>query len=145
MTRNPASSALAQVPESRHRRDGRDARRRVAERASDAVRSCSAAEPQRRHTDQLLRETQSRVAASRRLIKKSSERRLANIESMIRPSKHVPCGTNDDTVVRLVFWAFRILQNCCFDQKQVVHFPCKKSSLLWCQLGFVDKGYPLED
>lgn len=57
MTRNPPSRASAQVPEGRHRRAGRDARRRVAERASDAVRSCNAAEPQRRHSDQLLRET----------------------------------------------------------------------------------------
>ncbi len=122
--RNRASKAPFFRNENGHRRDGREARRRVAERASGVVRSCSAAEPQPRHTDQLSRETQSRIAASRWLTKKSSERRLGNIESMIRLSKHVPCGTNDDTVVRLVFRAFKILQNCCFDQRQVVHFPC---------------------
>lgn len=65
MTRNPASSALAQVPESRHRRDGRDARRRVAGKAFGVVRSCSAAELQPRHTDQLWRERHKAVSQPR--------------------------------------------------------------------------------
>lgn len=133
MTRNPASRAPAQVPESRHRRDGRDARRRVAGKASDAVRSCSAAEPQRRRTDQLSRETQSRVAASRRLIKKSPEGRLGSVESMIRSSNHAPCGAHDDTW----FAGFLGVQD---SAKLLLRseagraLPLWKSSVTWCQL-----------